>query len=308
MALFAYQQELQTLLTDDINKRFNLFDLTKFINRARRKIATATQCIRILPPSSGSFLTLTPSAGGSGYTAPTVSINAPDAIGNGFVQATATATVGGGVITGFTITNPGTGYVAAPTITITDATGSGAVAASTFTPFVSANAGQEVYNFSTVDAIIQANFPGVNNITAVQSVAVSWGSWKPMMRNIAAWSQFQAYCRAWDIGQQNYPTIWSQYGQGENGSIYLFPIPSILAQMDWDCYCTPIDLALDSDVEAIPHPFTEAIPFYAAYWAYMSAQNQDMAAIMWQNYKNNMAEARAFVSPAVTPDYYPGEF
>ena len=136
MALNGYMQELQQLLDDQKSERFNPADLMRFINRARRKIAGAAQCVRVLPPSSGHFVTLTPSPGGAGYTAPTVSISAPDAIGTGFVQATATATVAAGVITGLTITNPGTGYVQ-PVITIADATGSGAVAAFTLFSTVS---------------------------------------------------------------------------------------------------------------------------------------------------------------------------
>ena len=329
--LFEYQQEVQQLLGDQSEQKFNLADLTNFINRARRKIAAATQCIRCLPPSSGSFLTITlehtsnpilddPSgnpilddpggnpvldnsfAGGSGYSSPTVTISGPDGIGLSGIQATAVATFSGGVITGFIIINPGSNYVS-PTITITDPTGTGAVAVYTLTPFVSANPGQEVYTFASVNPIIQDNFPGFERIIALQSVAVSWGSWKPSMRNLP-WSLFQAYCRAWNIGEENYPTVWSQYGQGENGSIYLYPIPSTICQMDWDCYCSPIDLLTNEDIEALPHPFTEAVPFYAAYWAYMSAQNQDMAEVMWTNYSRMMKEARSYVSPAMIPDYY----
>lgn len=64
-------------------------------------------------------------AGGSGYSAaPTVTF-----IGGGAsTQATATAVVAGGVITGITVTNPGVGYTSAPTVTITDPTGTGAAA------------------------------------------------------------------------------------------------------------------------------------------------------------------------------------
>ncbi len=304
MALFYYQQELQQLLGDQLAQRFNIADITRYINRARRKIAGATQCIRVLPPSSGSFATLTVGTGGSGYTSPpTVTISAPDALGTGFTQATATCTISGGAVNGFTLTNVGTGYVN-PTVTLSGGGGTNATASFTLTSFVKVVPGQEVYTFASVDPIVAANFPGVGNIIAVQSAAVSWGSWKPTMRQMG-WSSFQAYCRAWNVGQENYPTVWSQYGQGEAGSIYIFPIPAITAQMDLDCFCHPIDLASDSDVEAIPRPFTEAIPFYAAYLAYLSIQNADMAENMWQIYRRQMAEARTFASPPVVPDFYP---
>jgi hypothetical protein len=60
--------------------------------------------------------------GGTGYTAPTI-----DFVGGGGAGAAATVTLTGGVITGVTITNPGSGYVTTPAINVLDATGTGAV-------------------------------------------------------------------------------------------------------------------------------------------------------------------------------------
>ena len=69
---------------------------------------------------------------GSGYTAnPTIAIAAvaPD-VGAG---ATAFAQVSGGVITGITVDNPGSNYLVAPNVTITDPTGLGATATANIT-------------------------------------------------------------------------------------------------------------------------------------------------------------------------------
>jgi len=66
--------------------------------------------------------------GGTGYTAPVVTISAPQDAGG--VQATATATVEAGVITEIVVTNPGTGYTSA-TVTITDDDGVDADATAT---------------------------------------------------------------------------------------------------------------------------------------------------------------------------------
>lgn len=77
-------------------------------------------------PSSVASIQLT--SGGTGYTtAPTVTFSAPPA---GGTQATGTATVTGGVVTGITITNAGSGYTSAPTISFAGA-GTGAAATAT---------------------------------------------------------------------------------------------------------------------------------------------------------------------------------
>ncbi len=64
--------------------------------------------------------------GGTGYSA-TPLVTVTDAYITTFTPATVTATVAGGKITGFVIGNGGAGYIA-PVVTITDATGTGAVA------------------------------------------------------------------------------------------------------------------------------------------------------------------------------------
>lgn len=69
---------------------------------------------------------LFPENGGSGYTsAPTITISAPDIAGG--TQATATATISDGVVTGATMTVFGSGYTTIPTVTLSGGGGSGAV-------------------------------------------------------------------------------------------------------------------------------------------------------------------------------------
>jgi hypothetical protein len=63
---------------------------------------------------SGSIASVEVTDGGTGYTTPVVTFSAPDVFGG--VQATGTAVVEDGEIVSITITNPGSGYVGAPTI------------------------------------------------------------------------------------------------------------------------------------------------------------------------------------------------
>jgi len=81
--------------------------------------AVVTGGVATLNAGAGNItgIPLAAGAGGASYTvAPTVTIGAPNLTAG--TQATATATVVGGVITSFTITNAGSGYTAAPTVTL----------------------------------------------------------------------------------------------------------------------------------------------------------------------------------------------
>jgi Phage tail sheath protein subtilisin-like domain/Phage tail sheath C-terminal domain len=85
----------------------NLLAIRSDTNGQRNAVATPT----------GSVDEITFSSGGTGWTTATVNISAPNTSGG--TQATATATISGGVVTEITVTEPGSGYTLAPTVTVT---------------------------------------------------------------------------------------------------------------------------------------------------------------------------------------------
>lgn len=303
MALTQYQTDTALLLNDPSFTFFSQGTLTNFINKARNKVCELTQCLRVLLPSTSSIVSIPVATGGSGYTAPVVTISGPDGI-NGGATATATAIVIGGVITGFVVTNGGSGYVANPIITIADATGSGAAAGTpAMTSAVKTIVGQESYAFANYQSAIQLIQPGALEIIGLQSVSVSWGSMKPTL-DYTSWTSFQAKYRSYNIGQQNYPSLWSQYGRGAGGQCYLWPIPGSPSQMEWDAFCNPIPLVNDSTIEAVPDPFTAAIPYYAAYMAHLNAQRRDDAQFMLAMFKDKLIECGVATTPSMSPSAY----
>jgi hypothetical protein len=296
MALNAYIGDVYDLLHDQGGQFFSLAKIVRYVNQARQKIAQDTQCIRILTPSASPVLTLAIVNGGSNYTAPTLTIDPPTGNAYNAIQATATATVSGGVITGYTLTNPGAGYITSPSVAITDATGSGGVITSAINPVLYTIAGQETYAVTTAAAVIAAANPGVNQVLGVQSIAVAWGSVKPVL-DYAPFSIVQAYLRSINTAPTNTPAVWSQYGQGTTGNVYLYPIPSQNASMEWDCYCQPVDLVDDTTVEAIPYPWTEAVPYYACYRAYLAAQRAPDSQMMLGEFKRKLVEMQSAATP-----------
>ena len=90
-------------------------------------------------------------AGGTGYTAPVVTLAAPACVaGPTCTPATAAATVVGGVITSITVKNVGSGYTAAPAVSITDTTGTGASATAGVVTLVSYD-GKAIQELFTLD-------------------------------------------------------------------------------------------------------------------------------------------------------------
>ena len=100
------------------------------------------------------------------------------------------------------------------------------------------------------------------------------------------------------------PQQWSQYAQGSKGSLYFYPVPDTTYSVNLDTVCYPINLTLDTDPEAIPYPWTDAIPYYAAYFAYMSAQREDDADKMFAKYEIFATRARKLSTPEVLGDQY----
>jgi len=110
------------------------------------------------------------------------------------------------------------------------------------------------------------------------------------------------------------PTWCCQYGQGVDGSLKLYPIPDQNYPMIWDCLCLPSDLQSDLDYEAIPAPWTRAVPYYAAHLTLLSQsarvpQLKGLADSYFNEktgglFNTMMKRARAFSQPGYTSSFY----
>jgi hypothetical protein len=278
MTLHDYQQDVQRLLREQKQILANPTDLTRYINRARREVAMRSQAIRFLTTISAPIVSCEVTAGGTGYTNPTVTISDPDfpsgAVSNpNGRQATALATVQAGVIVGIDITDGGDGYFQ-PLVTITDSTGSGATAELTIGPITSLNAGQEQYKFSDIDV---SAMPGVGAVYFVRSASIIYSNYRFSLPSYS-FSVYQSRIRNYPAGAYQYvPTFMSQFGQGVGGSLFFFPLPSQQYQIELDCSCLPSDLVTNQSVEALPEPWTDAVMYFAAHFAMLEMQNLNAA-------------------------------
>ena len=269
--LSQYITEVRRLLHDAAGNFWSDTDLTSYINSARERVVRDTGCLRYIRQvnflqnaetfnlsqlPNGYLASVSVNSGGSGYggTVPTVTVGAPaSALG---VAATAQAVLDptGDFVQYISVTNPGSGYSSAPSIT------------------VSGNA--------TATATL-ANTPDRN--LDVLNVNIYWGNSRvPLLYR--PWTQFNTELRYW----QNYigrPVAFSSYGQGQ---IYLQPVPDQLYVGELDTIVLPNPLVNDNTPEVIIDPYTQPVKYYAAYMAKYQEQSYGEAEIFQAQYNKQI--------------------
>lgn len=161
----------------------------------------------------------------------------------------------------------------------------------------------ERYSFATANTILQATNAGYKSVNDVFNVAVSWASFRPVLRWFP-WDDLQAYARAYSTLISSYPMAWSSFGSGTSGQVWLWPPPSQNCEMEWDCTCLPMALASDDDYDAIPDSFTSAVKFYAAGMAMLGTLRYGLAETMFRMYLGQVMESQTASDGGKIPDYY----
>jgi len=136
----------------------------------------------------------------------------------------------------------------------------------------------ETINFSDLDE-------GENTID-VLTINLYWGNSRVPMYYMP-WSSFNAQLRFW----QNYtgrPIGFSLYGPKQ---IFIGPKPDQAYEIELDTVVLKPALTTGSPDETLPAPFTEAVPFYAAYIAKYQEQSYGEAEIFKQEYQKHVQQA-----------------
>lgn len=178
------------------------------------------------------------------------------------------------------------------------------------------NIGQSQYNFSSITFAPSSALSGVQGILHVRSIRYAVGQgYKWVTPRSFPWFEF--YHLNNPVPPSGAPFVWSQYGQGSSGqgsitgagfsslstgNLFIAPIPDVGYTLTCDCACYPIALVGDGDTEAIPYLWTDAVPFYAAYYALLSAQTSARMADgerYFQYYQQFVQRARNAATPDV---------
>ena len=181
---------------------------------------------------------------------------------------------------------------------------------------LAASAGVNNYAFSSI-TVPGASSLGITGVLDIETLWYSVGQGQQWVRS-RPWPWFARYELSNPVPDSGPPKTWAQFGQGAaaqaspnpigGGSLYVSPLPDYAYTLLVDAVCYPIPLASDSDPEALPYLWTDAVPYFAAYLALMSAQSNartEQALGMYKLYEEFAGRARQASTPMTLPGQYP---
>lgn len=169
-------------------------------------------------------------------------------------------------------------------------------------------AAQQEYAFSLFTLYTGGNvtLTGISGTLSIREMRVASGTGFARMYN-RPWDWFYRYYLSSGAAQvTGVPNTWAQLGRGTKGTFAISPVPTSGLTIRVDVTCLPIPLVDDTTPEAIPAPFTDAIPYFAAYKAYLSSQRRDDATVMFGRYQQFVARGTQQSTPTQLPMQQPG--
>jgi hypothetical protein len=180
---------------------------------------------------------------------------------------------------------------------------------------ISAVIGQRAYNFSGISFGVVAT-TGIQGAINVRRIQFNVGTGQKWIRGKSwEWFDFQRFNKP--VPTSGEPQEWAQYSQGSSGqgsitgigtgtmssgSFYIDPLPDLAYVLNCDCTAYPQALTADTDVEALPYLWTDAVPYYASYMALMASQTSariQQAQQLYALYEQFMQRARNAANPDV---------
>lgn len=172
-------------------------------------------------------------------------------------------------------------------------------------------AGTNQYDFSDLDIGVSAT-TGIGGVIHIRSLAYEIGTGQRWITP-RPWEWFNFYTLNDPVANQlsnwSAPSTWAQYGQGTvppsgtttvQGGSFFINYPDTVYTLRADCVGYPIALADNTTKEAIPFMWTDAVPFFAAYYALLSSQQQARRAdaeAYFKEYQKFVQRARQAANP-----------
>lgn len=180
-------------------------------------------------------------------------------------------------------------------------------------------ANQQSYLFSSATFVgaptVPAGLSQVANVRMARLFITATGGYKRL--EMRSWEYFETFWldriipAAYDpvSGPGGPPIICARLQPGLSGTIWFAPVPDRAYTVILDSVAWPVPLVYangDTDPEAIPAPWQDAVPRYATYLALMSAGDDAGASRWWDQYLTFECRATQMTTPSRLPRIYPG--
>ena len=137
---------------------------------------------------------------------------------------------------------------------------------------------QETYAYSVLPS-------GVSTFD-ILNITILWGGLRVPL-SYMPFTEFNLKMRAWQSFQSR-PVAFTVYG---GNTVYVGPIPDQTYASEWDTVVSPAVLSSPSTQDTIFFPFSDPIPFYAAYLAKYKEQSTEEANRFLQTYSMKVGAA-----------------
>ena len=262
--LTDYITDCQDLLRDSQSQFTTVAQLTRYINIARKEVAKRSACLQAVITGQSAFGT---------------SAQPGNMIPGAFIPGTLPGSASGN----------------------SNEAGATATASNQFVTIP----GLELYTYNYANPFLQSQYQGYDKVIYVFNISCDIGGYMPTLRWMP-WDNLQAYARAYNLGVTSYPVAWASKGVGENGQAWLFPMPTNMGfgTMLWEAICTPKPLYTNSDFDALPETYRQAVNYYACRMAYLGQQRTGMAQIMNGLFEESLMIAGVATDFGHCEDYY----
>lgn len=166
--------------------------------------------------------------------------------------------------------------------------------------------GVQSYAFSAATYVAAPTIiAGLGSIVLIRSAALSILSGYQRLE-IRPWEYFESYWIDQVTATQAQPTRMAQQLLGAGvGTLWFSPTPDTTYTVRLFPVCIPLDLVDDSTPEALPVPWQDAVPYYAAYIAYLTMKDKEAAGNMWERYQTFEMRATRQVTGTQLPGNFP---
>jgi hypothetical protein len=172
---------------------------------------------------------------------------------------------------------------------------------------ISTVAGQRAYRWSTATFSSAPAAPaGLLGILSVRGISrqILDGPGQVGLRH-RSWESFNSFNVQHPAPVAGIPVWWTTLQPGDEGTFWVDPIPDDAYLLILDPVCVPAPLLTDDDPEALPYPWTDAVPYYAAYLALLPQHAQEATA-MFAQYQTFVRRGTQMTTPTQNPMNYPG--